>query len=1116
MKEKSTYRKLCIGFLFMAAAFSCFEVTAQVSPSSLDYPHNHLPWFTIESNHFMVHYQEGNSRTAQVVSGIAEEIYEPVTSFYSHKPRKKVSIVLRDREDFSNGAAFFFDDKIEIWLPALDTHLRGSHPWLQNVITHEFTHIVQLGASMQRTQRIPAIYFQWLNYEDVRRPDVLYGFPKGIVTLPFSTVSIPAWFAEGTAQYQVSGHAYDYWDSHRDMLLRTRILAGTPLDLTGMGTFTSKTSLERELAYNQGYDFTIYLVSRFGQSVIADITKASAKTGKRNFNHAIKHATGVDAKELFSDWIAEKNEYYSAMTESINKDEVITLEHAGFLNFYPQYNTDGSVFAYLTNRYLDSGVTSLLIVKDGEEITVDDLGNPQLLDAEQSYNTTHGFESNPSIEFVSNRFSFSPDGSNIAYSRADKNRYGETYQDIYLYNIANEERKQITKSARIQDPAWHPSLEKIVAIRFSGGTQNIVTINLTGGDIQQLTDFRHGETVYTPVWSADGEKIYFAMASTGNRNIAEFDMQTGDITAIFQDDLIDFRDPWPDPHHPYLYFSSDASGIFNIYRKNLETARIEKITDRIGGAFMPFVRDEMLYIADYRHDGYKISSLPIQENPEPRTGQFREMLASQTNQLLTAGPGTPYYGIEPLPFHEEPKSNEEQIFTSESDPQERSWRPYSETTTGLSIFPVVRFDNYTKREGSNSRLLRNAHIGDLGKNLWRDFKAGAYFSSRDVTERFSIFGGALLGWGSLGADGPFDFVKPSRLNNLDRDLFMIVEYRGIPFIRSSWSPTISVEFYNQTRNVRNGITIEEFPCTSCLPVERGIDIRYNLWEANLFLRSKLNRWSYLELGAAYSPYSVSTEGFFSEEFQEPVSGSTSQYFRGSTYTASYVFDGTLPAVHSDIAPVGLKGFLSYRFEPGRLLQDFEINDGILSPVFSRDNNHSVEARARMGMPITRRTTGILTARSYTYFTTPEDYFYQDYAGGLSGLRSYPYFAVGGQRTLFARASLLRPVFEQINHQAGAYTFDKIFAHLFFETGNGWGGPLNIGNNLKSGVGAELRFSFNSSYLFPMKFFVNTTYGFNRFNVTLPSQFISTSGTDSIRYGREVLFYFGLTFDFDLL
>jgi len=212
----------------------------------------------------------------------------------------------------------------------------------------------------------------------------------------------------------------------------------------------------------------------------------------------------------------------------------------------------------------------------------------------------------------------------------------------------------------------------------------------------------------------------------------------------------------------------------------------------------------------------------------------------------------------------------------------------------------------------------------------------------------------------------------------------------------------------------------------------------------------------------------------------------------------------------------LKNEIRYRYEPSRLLDNFELDDGVLSPIYLKDNNHSIELKNRLGFKVKDRTTGALKTRFFSYLNRPDDFFYLDYAGGLSGMRSYPYFALGGQRTLFGRASVLMPLFTDINSQFRAYTIDKIYAHFYYETGNGWGGPLNIGNQLKHGIGTELRLSLNSSYIFPLKLFINSSYGFNRFDVTLPSSFISAEKGNAVKYGREVLFYFGLTFDFDLL
>src|SRR6056297_3204963 len=140
-------------------AYSTSALAQQLSPSQFNYPNNHLSWYTIESDHFNIHFQEGNNRSAQTTARIAETIYPQITDLYNLEPDTKTNIVLKDRRDYSNGAAYFFDNQIDIWVSSLNTPLRGTHDWLWDVVTHEFTHIVQLQAAMKKSRQVPAIYF---------------------------------------------------------------------------------------------------------------------------------------------------------------------------------------------------------------------------------------------------------------------------------------------------------------------------------------------------------------------------------------------------------------------------------------------------------------------------------------------------------------------------------------------------------------------------------------------------------------------------------------------------------------------------------------------------------------------------------------------------------------------------------------------------------------------------------------------------------------------------------------------------------------------------------------------------------------------------------------------
>ncbi len=1114
MKKLPKHILLLVALMVPLAGFT------QTDPGFYDYPHNHLPWYTIESEHFLIHFQEGNSRSAQVVARIAEEIYGPVTNLYRHHPDEKVSIVLKDREDYSNGAAYFFDNKIDIWLSALDTPLRGTHNWLRNVITHEFVHIIQIQKGMKRKRAFPVSYLQWLSYEDVRRPDVLYGFPNGIVTHPFASVNIPAWFAEGTAQYQRVGLLYDTWDSHRDMILRTRILNDSYLSLEEMGTFSSKNSLEREVVYNQGFAFVIYLVNRFGEDVLRTITEALARKGTYTISEAIEWATGITGEQVFDDWIAERRSFYTNAVSGIETTGSVSIESAGFYNFFPKESPKGDAIAYLSNRGRDHGSLSLYL-KRGEH--TEEVAT--LFKTRNESASYHVSDLEPVIRHINGGYSFSPDGSKISYSVIKKTSYGELYNDIYLYDLNSGDHIRLTNGKRIQSPSWSPDGKNLAAIQYEEGTQNLVLIDTVNGHLTRLTRYKNGETIFTPAWSPDGTFIYFSFADRQQRTIMRYELSSGEYELVAGDTFADYRDPFIS-NDGFLYFSSNPDGIFNIYRKNLSGGETEKLTSVIGGAFMPFQGlDGKLLFSEFQADGYKIKQrlLPSEkmqlgyydpqseamEGPGANVSDYllrlndfddSDISAFTTTEKAAADTGSYRFELQTL-------NGKESLV----------YKEYTDTFTRFSFYPIIRFDNYTKLNGNNGTLIKNGKLARLGENLLRDVKPGVYFTSRDVLDRWSIFGGLLLGVGSRPAESAAALISPGNIVDMDRDIFLIAEHRGLPFIRKSWSPTVSVELYNLHRNVQNGLEIEEFACTSCdIPDTLQVDIAYEIWEASLFFRSKLSRRSLLELGLSYSPYRIEVDNFYSNELQTSIPSTSSEYFRGSSLSAAYTFDYYEFTRNADIAPTGLKGYLRYQYEPARLLDDYELRDGSLQPVFKSSRNHSAELQMRYGFDLPNEQALQARVRGFSYLNDTGDSFYADYIGGFLGMRSYPYFALAGEQTAFASLSWFLPLKTRIAQQAGPYTIDKIYARFFLEAGNAWKSPYSTGNNIKTGIGSELRVALNGYYLFPLKFFVSGSYGFNQFSLTLPREFLTESQSNRVSYGREFLFHFGLTFDFELL
>jgi hypothetical protein len=386
--------------------------------------HPELDWYTIKGTNVDVHFHEGAERTARVVAKIADEIWDPITSLYQYEP-EKVHYVIKDIDDYSNGATYFFDNKIEIWTSALDFDLRGTHNWLRNVISHEFTHLVQIQASLKSSRSLPAVFLQMLNYEDERRPDILYGFPNLIVSYPLAFINMPAWFAEGTAQYMRREFDYEDWDSHRDMILRSYAIDNNMLSWNEMGVF-GKTSLGNESVYNSGFALTLYIAQKYGEDKLRDITKALGKLTNFTIDAAFKDVLGKNGNEIYNEWREYIRDDYLKRTEPVlaNLVQGEMIGSTGFGNFYPTYSPDGNKMIYVSNKNSDYFSPSSVYIRDiktGEEKEL--------------------------IKTVRSTVSWVPGENKIVFARlSDKNKNWYNVHDLYIYDIDKKRKLSLQKS----------------------------------------------------------------------------------------------------------------------------------------------------------------------------------------------------------------------------------------------------------------------------------------------------------------------------------------------------------------------------------------------------------------------------------------------------------------------------------------------------------------------------------------------------------------------------------------------------------------------------------------------------------------------------------------------
>jgi hypothetical protein len=544
-----------------------------------------LEWKTLKTEHFEVHYHDGAEWTARMVAQAAEDAHGPLTAFYQYEPKTPVHFVIKDTNDYANGAAYFYDNKVEIWATNLEFGLRGTTQWVRNVVTHEYAHIISIQASIKFPQWMPAIYLQAIGFESEKRPDVLQGYPNLIMSYPISGVMMPPWFAEGIAQYQAPNKRYDCWDAHRDMILRSAVLEDRMLTYTEM-CFFGKNGLRSEQVYDHGFGLVNYIAGEYGDEALREINDGLRTIHRLNMDGALQTATGKNGEELYDAWAETLRQRYAAQLAEVdaNRRDGTLLKGKGFMTVGPVFSPNGRRIAFLSNEGSDYAGTALHIMnRDGR-------GNESI---------RGGVTSVPN---------FSPDGKSIVYSKSNKiDRYGSVVNDIFVYDVSSEEEKRVTRATRASDPDFSPDGKSIVCVTNHDGTHRLMVMDREGFERTELFSGPMGTQFYNPHFSPDGKRVLFGVFDGVTRDIAVVDVDGSGFRYLLKTSS-DERDARWTRDGKGIVFSSERSGIFNVYELDLASGRVEQLTNVAGGAFMPDVAPDgtSLVYAGYRAAGYGV------------------------------------------------------------------------------------------------------------------------------------------------------------------------------------------------------------------------------------------------------------------------------------------------------------------------------------------------------------------------------------------------------------------------------------------------------------------------------------------------------------------------------
>ncbi len=964
------------------------------------YNHPEIDWKTFETDHFQIHFYEGSEGTAREGAFVAEKIYPFVTKLYEYEPAEKTDIVFLDTDDISNGAAYYYDNKILIWATPMDFELRGSHRWLQNVITHEYTHIVSMQKSMKAGLRFPGAYLQWVGYEDEKRKDVLYGYPNTMVSYAIPGTSVPPWLAEGTAQYMYEGAGWDNWDTHRDMILRDRVMNNNLLTLTEMNTF-GKSGIGNESTYNAGYKFCRFIALSYGVDKLKEIVSALSSPLQFSVSSAIERSIGISGNELYDLFKKSLENGYDVLTQSMRstKAQGRIIAGKGTANLHPVWSPNGKHIAYLSNEENDFfGQTDLFIYD---------------LEANSTENIQSGVVSAPT---------WNNNGSTLYYAKKAKypNKQGSKYFDLYEYDLNTEQETRLTKDARAFSPYFIPKDSTLIYLATHDGGQNIYRIDLKYRKTQRLTNFEDRRMLSSLAYDEEKNRILFDVTRNHFRDIAYLSLADSTLGFVFANREWDERDI--NVSVGQLIYADDRSGVFNLYVIDENTMTGGYITNVMGGAFMPNVNafGQVAYSL-YENGSYKIAVLDSIAFVDQKTVGY-----DPSYWQRNLGLADPIIEQVDLPA-----------------------KSYEDDFTTMFLSPKI--------------------MGD-----YQTIKLGWYFFSNEILDRLSLFGGASMNTAK------------------DLDLFFIFEFRRL-------YPTLFAEVFYLTRNIQEKNQYSVYPLDDRL--------RFRLIQFDSGLRFPLLGLGKLELFSSWQQYRA-----FIKETVEGIQGLEAglayDYYKGLIFGVRLSVNGVKRLVDSDINPSrGFKLDVDITYEKNKFIEGLDFSDaGTLVPNWANNDLWRIQHSSSLFLtiPTTNRMTISLESIAGSISNVKADSFFHFFAGGINGLKGYPFYSIEGKSIAIATGTLRVPVFREKHISLGWFIMQNSTLGFIGQIGDAWSRSIDEPNWLHS-VGIQWRINGFSFYNFPTAIGLELHQGLDTFQRQINNK--------SVTYGQEQRFYLTILFGF---
>ena len=565
-----------------------------------------LNWQTLYTNHFEIHFHDGEASLAQQVGSIAEQVHTRLTKKFRWTPQQRTQVVLTDRFDYANGSATPMPRNtmnLQVSPPTGNSVISDHDNWLELLITHEYTHIIHL--------------------------DKASGLPVGLRKIIgrnlflFPNLLQPPWLIEGLATYEETDKARGIGRGQGTLfrgLMRQEVANGVkPISQVNQPLVSWPMNTAR---YLYGVYFYQFLAERTGssggeQSILDLIEQYSNNLLPFSINNNSKRVFGKDMTALWGEFSDDLRRRFSPEIERIRQAGEVTgtaLTHTGYYTRAPQVSEQGDIF-YLQNDMQSE--PRLMVIRKGKnqpEIVADVGGS--------------SFDLHPTAGIV---------GTEIdAFDNTNH------FSDLYHVDPVSGKKTTLTRGKRYLLASWSPDGKEIIAVHNELGQHALHRLDAHGHKLETLWQGDDNTVISSMDWSPDGKTLVMPVWRPDTLwNLETFDIQSRQWTKLTNDTAIE-NSPRYRNDGQSIVFSADYDGVFNIYQMKVSDGTPEKLTNVVGEATSPMLYDspastQLVYVGLGKtgYDLFQLSSAtPIIAN----TAAMNTTTATDTTATIPANP----------------------------------------------------------------------------------------------------------------------------------------------------------------------------------------------------------------------------------------------------------------------------------------------------------------------------------------------------------------------------------------------------------------------------------------------------------------------------------------------